>query len=99
MTSERGDEGGHVFSALDSSKLRSALSIPAATQRLTILPSRHRFTLRLVERAMEIIDSMALVLEQNDEWLVGRYLSAESLALVLDGQADDGTEVPELEAA
>jgi len=28
-----------------------------------------------------------------------RYLSAESLALVLDDQADDGREVRELEAA
>jgi len=41
-----------------------------------------------------------LLMEQNDEWLVGRrYLSAESLALVLTGQAEDGKEVPELEAA
>ncbi len=31
-------------------KLASALSMPAATQRLTILPSRHRFTFLLVER-------------------------------------------------
>ncbi len=41
-----------------------------------------------------------LLMEQNDEWLVGRrYLSAESLALVLTDQAEDGKEVAELEAA
>jgi transposase-like protein len=41
-----------------------------------------------------------LLMEQNDEWLVGRrYLSAESLALVLDDQAEEGKGVPELEAA
>lgn len=41
-----------------------------------------------------------LLMEQNDEWLVGRrYLSAESLALVLDDQAEEGREVRELEAA
>ncbi len=39
-------------------------------------------------------------LEQNDEWLVGRrYLSAESLVLVLTDQVEDGKEVAELEAA
>jgi hypothetical protein len=31
-------------------KLRCALSIPAAHQRLTMVPSRHRFTLRAVLR-------------------------------------------------
>ncbi len=41
-----------------------------------------------------------LLMEQNDEWLVGRrYLSAESLALVLTGQTEDGKEVTELQAA
>jgi hypothetical protein len=38
-------------------KDRSALSMPAAFQRSTICPSRQRVTLRLVERAIEIIDS------------------------------------------
>jgi hypothetical protein len=38
-------------------KDRSALSMPAAVQRSTIWPSRQRVTLRLVVRAMEIIDS------------------------------------------
>ena len=42
-------------------KDRSALSIPAAVQRSTICPSRQRVTLRLVFRAMEIIDSMGLL--------------------------------------
>jgi putative transposase len=42
----------------------------------------------------------ALLIEQNDEWLVGRrYLSAESIALVLEDQGDEGREVPELQAA
>jgi putative transposase len=42
----------------------------------------------------------ALLIEQNDEWLVGRrYLSAESIALVLEDQGDEGKEVPELQAA
>jgi transposase-like protein len=43
----------------------------------------------------------ALLIEQNDEWLVGRrYLSAESLALVLDDERDTETqEVIELNAA
>jgi putative transposase len=42
----------------------------------------------------------ALLIEQNDEWLVGRrYLSEESLALVLEDQGDEGKEVPELQAA
>lgn len=41
----------------------------------------------------------ALLIEQNDEWLVGRrYLSEESLALVLEDQGDEGTEVVELQA-
>jgi len=43
----------------------------------------------------------ALLIEQNDEWLVGRrYLSAESIALVLEDQGDDEREeVGELQAA
>jgi len=43
----------------------------------------------------------ALLIEQNDEWLVSRrYLSAESLALVLyEDQGDEGREVPELQPA
>ena len=41
------------------------------------------------------------LIEQNDEWLVGRrYLSEESLALVLEDQGDEGREVvAELQAA
>lgn len=38
-------------------KDRSAFSIPAAVQRSTICPSRQRVTLRLMVRAIEIIDS------------------------------------------
>jgi transposase-like protein len=42
----------------------------------------------------------ALLIEQCDEWLISRrYLSAESLAPLLDGQAGDGKEVHELAAA
>jgi hypothetical protein len=43
----------------------------------------------------------ALLIEQNDEWLVARrYLSAESIALALEGQGDEAREgVPELQAA
>jgi transposase-like protein len=43
----------------------------------------------------------ALLIEQNDEWLVGRrYLSEESLALVLEDQGEEGREVVgELQAA
>jgi putative transposase len=43
----------------------------------------------------------ALLIEQNDEWLVGRrYLSEESLALVLgESEADDQEEVKQLPAA
>ena len=43
----------------------------------------------------------ALLIEQNDEWLVcRRYLSEESLALVLEDQGDEGREeVGELQAA
>ena len=43
----------------------------------------------------------ALLVEQNDEWLVGRrYLSEESLALVLEDQGEEGREVVgELQAA
>lgn len=43
----------------------------------------------------------AVLIEQNDEWLVGRrYLSEESLALVLEDQGEEGGEVVgELEAA
>ncbi len=37
------------------------VSIPAAHHRLTIVPSRHRFTLRAVVRPIEIIDSIAFV--------------------------------------
>jgi hypothetical protein len=43
-------------------KLRSALSIPAAHQRLTIVPSRHHFTFLVVSRAIEIMLSMQFVL-------------------------------------
>jgi len=42
----------------------------------------------------------AMLIEQNDEWLVcRRYLSEESLALVLEDQGDQGKETPELQAA
>jgi putative transposase len=43
----------------------------------------------------------ALLIEQNDEWLVARrYLSAESIALVLEDQGDeDRKEVVQLQAA
>jgi len=43
----------------------------------------------------------ALLIEQNDEWLVARrYLSAESIALVLEDQGDeDREEAPALQAA
>jgi transposase-like protein len=43
----------------------------------------------------------ALLIEQNDEWLLTRgYLSQESIALVLEDQGDEGREdVPALEAA
>ncbi len=42
----------------------------------------------------------ALLIEQNDEWLVSRrYLSAESIALVLEDQGDEKREeVAELKA-
>ncbi|KAB2846260.1 MAG: IS256 family transposase [Hyphomicrobiaceae bacterium] len=44
--------------------------------------------------------SGALLIEQNDEWLVcRRYLSEESLALVLEDQGDEDEEVIELQAA
>jgi transposase-like protein len=42
----------------------------------------------------------SLLIEQNDEWLVGRrYLSAESIALVLEDEGDQRREVAELQAA
>lgn len=43
----------------------------------------------------------ALLIEQNDEWLVARrYLSVESIALVLEDQGDEGREeVPQLQTA
>jgi transposase-like protein len=42
----------------------------------------------------------AMLIEQNDEWLVcRRYLSEESLALVLEDQGDQPKEVAELQAA
>jgi putative transposase len=42
----------------------------------------------------------ALLIEQNDEWLVGRrYLSAESITLLLDDEQNTGEEVIELTAA
>ena len=42
----------------------------------------------------------SLLIEQNDEWLVGRrYLSAESIALVLEDEGDERSEVAELQAA
>ena len=41
----------------------------------------------------------SMLVEQNDEWLVGRrYLSQESLALVLEDEGE-GEEVRALEAA
>jgi transposase-like protein len=42
----------------------------------------------------------AMLIEQNDEWLVcRRYLSEESLALVLEDQGEEPKEVAELQAA
>ena len=42
----------------------------------------------------------SLLVEQNDEWLVRRrYLSAESIALVLEDEGDERSEVAELQAA
>jgi transposase-like protein len=42
----------------------------------------------------------ALLIEQNDEWLVSRrYLSVESIALVLEDERDTAEEVIELTAA
>ena len=42
----------------------------------------------------------ALLIEQNDEWLVSRrYLSEESLALVLTDEGNEEKEVPELQVA
>jgi len=42
----------------------------------------------------------AMLVEQNDEWLVSRrYLSAESIALVLKDEGDGREEVAELQAA
>ena len=42
----------------------------------------------------------ALLIEQCDEWMIARrYLSAESLALALEGQGADGKEVRELAVA
>ncbi len=42
----------------------------------------------------------AMLIEQNDEWLVcRRYLSEESLALVLEDQGDQAKEVADLQAA
>ena len=42
----------------------------------------------------------AMLIEQNDEWLVcRRYLSEESLALVLEDQGDQPNKTPELQAA
>lgn len=42
----------------------------------------------------------AMLIEQNDEWLVcRRYLSEESLALVLEDQGEQGKEAAELQAA
>jgi hypothetical protein len=60
VSAECVDELGHLFVALMRRKDRSALSMPAAFQRSTIWPSRQRVTLRLVARAIEIIDSMGL---------------------------------------
>jgi hypothetical protein len=42
-----------------------------------------------------------MLIEQNDEWLVGRrYLSEESLALVLEDQGEEEREeVAQLQAA
>ena len=42
-------------------KLRCALIIPAAHQRLIIVPSRQHLTLRAVLRLIEMIDSIAFV--------------------------------------
>ena len=44
--------------------------------------------------------SGALLIEQNDEWLVGRrYLSEESLGLVLEDRDPEPEEVKQLTAA
>lgn len=46
--------------------LRSALRIPAAHHRLIMVPSRHRFTFRVVSRATEIVESIGFgVLRRN----------------------------------
>jgi hypothetical protein len=58
VTGERSDERRHCRQPLRPRTLRSALSTPAAHQRLIILPSRHRFTFLVVSRAIEIMLSM-----------------------------------------
>jgi hypothetical protein len=51
VTGERGGERRQLPVALSRRKLRTALSVPAAPQRLLTLPSRHRFTFPVVSRA------------------------------------------------
>lgn len=56
--------------------------------------------LALPRARRSLLAAGALLIEQNDEWLVGRrYLCEESLALVLEDQGDEGREVKELQAA
>src|SRR6266511_1533806 len=51
---------------------RSATSMPAAVHRAIILSSRHRLTLRMTSRAMEIIDSTGFVVYRVRDSVGGR---------------------------
>jgi putative transposase len=84
------------FSAAHWSKLRSTNNIERVNKEIArrsdvvgIFPN-DRAVIRLVG---------ALLIEQNDEWLLTRgYLSKESISLVLEDQADaNGSEVAALE--
>jgi len=84
------------FPAAHWSKLRSTNPL----ERLNKEIGRRSDVVGIPNDAAAIRLTGAMLIEQNDEWLVcRRYLSEESLALVLEDHGDEGKETPELQAA
>lgn len=87
----------YAFPARYRSKLRSTNPLEQVNREI----GRHADVVGIFPNNTSAIRlAGALLIEQNDEWLVSRrYLSVESIALVLDDERDSTEEVIEFTAA